>query len=147
MAEDIGERKWTDHYEVTREGRVYSLTSDWRGYGRRELAQQPNSHGYPSVRFQLGAKRQRRLVHALVAETFLPPRPSPAHQIRHLNGNKGDNRVENLAWGTAAENAADRDTHGTTARGDVVRKALREGRARSSNPFWRHVRNNTEYGQ
>jgi hypothetical protein len=33
---------------------------------------------------------------------------------RHLNGDPGDNRLANLAYGTPAENAADRRAHGRT---------------------------------
>jgi HNH endonuclease len=52
-------------------------------------------------------------VHALVCETYHGPKPSPAHQAAHLNGNPSDNRPSNLAWKTPKENAADRVRHGT----------------------------------
>lgn len=34
-------------------------------------------------------------------------------ECRHLNGVPGDDRLENLKWGTRSENAQDRVTHGT----------------------------------
>lgn len=103
-------------YYVTTEGRVFSRLN-WRGYGVREVTPVDGAGGYLKVRLRApGGARVNRAVHRLVAETFLGPRPADS-QIRHLNGNRTDNRVDNLAWGTAAENAADRDTHGTTARG------------------------------
>jgi hypothetical protein len=105
-------------YEVTRDGRVLSTESNWRGYGPRELKQEPNGHGYARVRLTVDGKRTSRLVHALVAAAFLPVRPSPERQIRHINGDRMDPRAENLAWGTAKDNAADREAHGTTARGE-----------------------------
>ena len=74
-------------YEITRDGRIYS-TTNWRGLGRRELAQHPNDDGYPSVRVTLSGKRVRYAVHALVASAYLPPRPTPRHEVRHLDGNK-----------------------------------------------------------
>ncbi len=37
-------------YWITRDGRVVSRASNWRGYGPRELKQSPNRCGYPSVR-------------------------------------------------------------------------------------------------
>lgn len=104
-------------YKVLPDGTVWSLGSNWRGYGPRQLTAHPNSGGYLRVRMGSGELRKSAMVHKLVAEAFIGPKPSPVHQVRHLNGNKTDNRASNLAWGTAAENAADRDGHGTTARG------------------------------
>ena len=103
-------------YEVTRDGRIVSTTT-WRGMGTRELAQQPNADGYPSVRVTLAVKRVRYAVHSLVALAHLPPRPSPAHEVRHLDGNKLNPHADNLAWGTRKENADDRELHGRTSRG------------------------------
>ncbi|EOI3540821.1 HNH endonuclease [Cronobacter sakazakii] len=114
-------------YEVTPDGRVFSLDSNWRGYGKRELTQQLNSYGYPSVRIYVNGIRKRMLVHALVAKNHLPEQPSELHQIRHLDGNKTNNRVENLAWGTAKENADDRKLHGRTSCGIKHSKATRRG--------------------
>jgi DNA-binding NarL/FixJ family response regulator len=34
-------------------------------------------------------------------------------ECRHLNGQRDDNRLENLAWGTRKENCADARAHGT----------------------------------
>jgi hypothetical protein len=104
-------------YEVTSDGRVFSTASNWRGYGRRELEQHQNSHGYPSVRMIVAGKRKRMLVHSMVAQAFLPPRPTPEHEVRHLDGDMTNNHASNLAWGTRKENAADRERHGRTARG------------------------------
>jgi DNA-binding transcriptional regulator YiaG len=79
-------------------------------------------------------KRHAALVHGLVLEAFVGPRPS-GYDIRHLDGDPSNNRVENLAYGTRAENEADKVKHGTTNRGerngmskvtpDVVRKIRR----------------------
>jgi len=53
-------------------------------------------------------------VNRLVLETFCGSQPHK--QTRHLNGVKTDNRISNLKWGTAAENAEDRIRHGTAWR-------------------------------
>jgi hypothetical protein len=46
-----------------------------------------------------------RLLHHVIAEIFLPEPGPGASTINHKNLNKLDNRVENLEWTTASENA------------------------------------------
>ena len=43
------------------------------------------------------------LVHSLVAESFLGTPPGLLSQIKHINGIKDDNRVENLKWSSPEE--------------------------------------------
>jgi hypothetical protein len=64
----------------------------------------------------LTAKR-KAYIHALVLETFAGSRPSGA-QARHLDGDRFNNRLSNLAWGTPAENSADKARHGTAPVGE-----------------------------
>lgn len=106
-----------DGYEVTEDGKIYSTKSNWRNLGRREMSQFPNSYGYMSVNLTHNKTKVKRMVHLLVAYKYLPPKPSSMHQIRHLDGNKLNNCASNLKWGTALENADDRDRHGNTKRG------------------------------
>ena len=89
----------------------YRVSADGRVLGKsgKILSPVDNGHGYFSVAIS-GAPR--RYVHQLVLEAFVGPRP-PAYQARHLNGCRGDNRLENLAWSTPSENARDKRQHGT----------------------------------
>lgn len=119
--------KGTPGYEVTADGRVYSVAHNWRGYGRRELDQDLNSYGYPSVRITVDGKRTRYPVHKLVALHHLPPRPCDRHEIRHLDGDKMNPAASNLAWGTPKENADDRERHGRTSRGLRHSQATKRG--------------------
>lgn len=114
-------------YEVTEDGKVFSISHNWRGYGRREMTQEINDDGYPSVRLTINGKRTRATVHSLVAKTFLPPRPSPKHEVRHLDGNKNNSCWWNLCWGTPKENADDRERHQRTSRGEKHSRAIKAG--------------------
>lgn len=69
-----------------------------------------------SLRDRAGVLR-REYVHHLIARFFIGPRPDGMH-IRHLNGDKTDNDIGNLAYGTPAENAADKQAHGTSPNGE-----------------------------
>lgn len=109
--------KHLECYDITHDGRVFSVDTNWRGYGRREMQQTLNASGYPSVRVLVNGSRKRIAVHALVAKTHLGPQPFVGAQIRHIDGNKNNNHVSNLAWGSAKENADDRERHGRTSRG------------------------------
>jgi hypothetical protein len=57
-------------------------------------------------------KRFYKSIHHLMLESFDFPRPKGA-VCRHLNNNAGDNRLENLKWGTQKENIHDKKLHGT----------------------------------
>ena len=119
--------KYTKGYLVMEYGGVLSILHNWRGYGRRELKQDTNAYGYKTARLTINGKRKKYFVHKLVAFYYLPPRPSKKHQLRHLDGCKGNNKANNLAWGTAQDNANDREKHGRTSRGLKHSKAIKRG--------------------
>lgn len=73
---------------------------------------------YDFVRVQAErGKRKTVPVHRLVAHAWLPPKPSPRHVVRHLDGNMYNNSAPNLAWGTVKDNFADRRRHGRSLDG------------------------------
>jgi len=113
-------------YKITGDGKVLSVTSNWRGYGEREMTQTLNSDGYLSVRLIIAGKRRRMSVHKLVALEFIGHRPVNT-QIRHLDGNKLNNHKDNIAYGTALENAMDREKHGKTSRGLIHSQKIKQG--------------------
>jgi len=63
--------------------------------------------GYLYVPLYIHGRRTMRRIHQLVADAFLPPKSPADTVVRHLNDNKLDNRVENLARGTQTDNMAD----------------------------------------
>lgn len=111
------EKEIVPGYSVNKSGDVFSY-SNWRSLGKRKLAQTINCYGYPTVKIYIKGKRRHVTVHSLVAIAFLKKKPSPKHEIRHLNGIKTDNRINNLRWGTRKQNASDRARHGNTVMGE-----------------------------
>ena len=55
-----------------------------------------------------GKKDIKKFIHTLVLELFVGERPSKTSVGRHLDGNKQNNSVENLIWGSHIENIYDR---------------------------------------
>lgn len=106
-------------YSITKDGRVRSETRTyfqqgrWQTYKGRELKPWKSTTGY----FQIGlskpdAKHKKFFIHQLVLKTFVG-RQEDGMDVRHLNGNPLDNRLENLAYGTRRENIEDAIKHGT----------------------------------
>ena len=110
MTADTDIERWRpvaggEGYEVSDFGRVKSL----RWTPPRILKPGPSNYGHLSV--VLGP-RNTRMVHQLVLIAFVGPRP-PKMEVRHLDGNPANNRLENLCWGTRSDNIRDAIRHGT----------------------------------
>lgn len=90
------------------------------------VATHPNDKGYIQARLSRSPKLHARLVHRLVLEAFIGPRP-PGMECRHLDGDKANNDIRNLRWGTPLENAADQIRHGSQVRGERSSKAKLTG--------------------
>ena len=104
-------------YAAGSDGKVYSQTR-YAGFGRKERADwyslvgHISNRGYSTVSLCHNNQKVTKAVHRLVCMAFHGMPPSAAHQVRHLNGNRTDNRPCNLAWGTQKENWTDRKAHG-----------------------------------
>lgn len=70
---------------------------------KQRVLKQTSKAGYPHV--NLGYNKTKK-VHALVALTFIGDRPCKA-DVRHKDGNKDNNKLSNLEYGTRSENNLD----------------------------------------
>lgn len=112
---------WENLYEVSSLGRVKSLPREKRlpiegvyisdekilrpiRYHSRLKKDRKDDNYYYQVALWRNGKNVMAPVHRLVAEAFIP-NPQQKPWVNHINGNKGDNRVCNLEWVTASENA------------------------------------------
>lgn len=89
-------------YQVSNFGRVRSLSYNKTGR-TKVLSTRESNCGYCMVNIQVNAKSKGFLVHRLVAQAFIPNNFNKP-EVNHINGNKLDNRVENLEWVTGREN-------------------------------------------
>lgn len=94
-------------YEVSSLGRVRSLPR--RSTSGRVLKQYVNRrNGYCYVNLSKHSKAGNARVHCLVMAAFDPvdkkPGFDPEHTINHIDGDKTNNRLENLEWCTQSEN-------------------------------------------
>ena len=83
------------NYSVSNEG---NIRNDKTG---RILKLHKGTSGYYQV--MLGRKTSPLYVHRLVAKAFIE-NPNNLPQVDHINGNKLDNRVENLRWLSVSDN-------------------------------------------
>ncbi len=92
-------RKLQDYknYYVTNDGKIYSKSHNVF------MSQRKDGNGYMLITLYQNATSKDELVHRLVAKTFIP-NPEESPYVNHKNGNKSDNRVDNLDWMTCSEN-------------------------------------------
>ncbi len=116
-------------YEVSDRGRVRRVKAGPRTYPGRILKPQRLAAppGYWGVRLWNGTGRGvTKKIHLLMADAFLPPKPSPLHEINHRDGDSWNNLLTNLEWLLHADNV--RHAFGTGLVGD--RRGARNANAR-----------------
>ena len=109
----------SDQGQIKRvEGRVWNRRGFWITRKEGVLRPGTDSDGYLIVGLCKGGVRKTKKIHQQVLLAFVGSCPS-GHQTRHLNGERKDNRLVNLSWGTHAENMADIERHGNRHRGEA----------------------------
>lgn len=108
-------------YEVSDHGRVRSIprtvkksdgTTQTFGYRILKDARHSKKSAHRCLPLTDNGQRKTRLVHHLVLEAFVGPRPKGLIGC-HNDGDAANNHVSNLRWDTHASNVRDSLKHGT----------------------------------
>lgn len=97
-----GEIKGFPNYEVSTQGIVRNKVTG------RIVKPSKTRNGYLKVNLYVNGKSSSKLLHRLVAETFIPntwDKPT----VDHIDGDKENNYVENLRWATQYEQCYNRE--------------------------------------
>lgn len=88
-------KDFNGHYLIGNNGTILNRTKTLKTY--------INNSGYECIKLTALKSNKHRLIHRLVAETFIP-NPDNKPEVNHKDGNKLNNTVENLEWVTSSEN-------------------------------------------
>lgn len=108
------------HYKVDMYGNVYSLKSN------KILAERPHSNGYKTVGLYLNGRGKNFYIHRLVADAFIS-QSRDGLQVNHIDGNRANNRVDNLEWVTVSENIKDSHKRSSNKRKRTFEKIRKLG--------------------
>ena len=86
------------NYEISNYGRMVNTKTG------NLLKTQANKKGYQVIRVTINRVKRTFRIHRLVAQYFVS-NPNNKTQVNHIDGNKNNNRYDNLEWCSNAENA------------------------------------------
>lgn len=132
------EEKWKDiinyegYYQISNFGNIRSLDRKIRfnkGYSIKKgkmLKPILNKKGYYKVSLSKNQKEKRFFIHRLVAIHFIE-NPLSKEQVNHKDGNKKNNRVDNLEWCTNLENQRHAIKNGLIDNEQRIQQAINMG--------------------
>ena len=86
-----------EHYSITPSGIIRKNETELI------VKESLDKDGYCKVHLNVNGKQMRRMVHRLVALTFIP-NPENKPYVDHIDNNQVNNSLGNLRWATASEN-------------------------------------------
>jgi len=136
-------------YEVSNDGRVRRLRfiNGSHNFEKiKECKQTLNTWGYMTVNLSKNGKSNTKRVHRLVADAFLG---ESNLQVDHIDGNKRNNRLDNLEYVTPKENTNRAWNKGiakyTNERKEKLRKIALEKWKTNSFRKWRNKKESISY--
>ena len=86
------------NYFISKTGKVYNEKTEIL------LKESVNQAGYVRYTLRIDNKNYSKLAHSLVIESWLNITLTTSDLVNHIDGNKTNNRVDNLEWCTDSEN-------------------------------------------
>lgn len=93
-----------DGYIYSAERLVKRRDGSYQRVRGRTLKPFKHPRGYVMVSLWDKGEKKQRTVHRLIAETLLADSYFEGAEVNHIDGNKENNKVENLEWVTSSEN-------------------------------------------
>lgn len=127
-------------YFASDDGKIFTSKYRKTGNGKKagwaiggplvQMSTNSDRYGYHQLRFSIDGKSSHSTVGVFVALAFLGARPKGL-VVAHLDGNKTNNHVKNLAYVSQSENMRHRRAHGTAPIGEKANRAkLKEDQVR-----------------
>lgn len=113
-------KNYEGRYQVSNFGRIKSLK------GSEKILKLDCRRGYPYVVLRKNHNSRGIAVHRLVAKMFIP-NPENKAQVNHIDGNKTNNKVENLEWCSPKENVIHSNRVLERGRGKKIKQYDRQG--------------------
>lgn len=100
--EEFFETKYNGYY-VSKSGKIVSTRRNKNG---RYLIPKEDKDGYLEVLLSVNNKKYYKRLHMLILETFVEiPKDMINPTVDHIDGNRKNNKLENLRWLTRGNNA------------------------------------------